>query len=157
MRFVMVKSVAQQDLLALHRVRAQLVKSRTALCNQLLGLLRERGVVVRTGAAALKRSLPAALADPLSTAAATTLFCSKSNARSVYKPSPPPKMQTERNLQNSHLNPGESSSPVDLGCRIPAKSSTTRTARRASPILTTDDSHVPDASVSTHAFPKLAP
>ena len=44
-------------------MRAQLVKSRTALCNQLRGLLRERGVVVRTGAAALKRSLPAALAD----------------------------------------------------------------------------------------------
>jgi transposase len=63
MRFVMVKSVAQQDLLALHRVRAQLVKSRTAPCNQLRGLLRERGVMVRTGAAALKRSLPAALAD----------------------------------------------------------------------------------------------
>ena len=37
--------------------------SRTALCNQPRGLLRERGVVVRTGAAALKRSLPAALAD----------------------------------------------------------------------------------------------
>ena len=63
MRFVMVKSVAQQDLLALHRVRAQLVKSRTALCNQLRGLLRERGVAVRMGVAALKRSLPAALAD----------------------------------------------------------------------------------------------
>src|SRR5271167_846223 len=63
MRFVMVKRVAQQDLLALHKVRAQLVKSRTALCNQLRGLLRERGVAVRTGAAALKRSLPAALAD----------------------------------------------------------------------------------------------
>ena len=29
MRFVMVKSVAQQDLLALHKVRAQLVKNRT--------------------------------------------------------------------------------------------------------------------------------
>jgi len=63
MRFVMVKSVAQQDLLALHRVRAQLVKSRTALCNQLRGLLRERGVALRMGVAALKRSLPAALAD----------------------------------------------------------------------------------------------
>jgi transposase len=71
MRFVMVKSVAQQDLLALHRVRAQLVKSRTALCNQLRGLLRERGVVVRTGAAALKRGLPAALADESSYATAT--------------------------------------------------------------------------------------
>jgi len=63
MRFVTVKSVAQQDLLALHRVRAQLVKSRTALCNQLRGLLRERGVVVRVGVAGLKRGLPAALAD----------------------------------------------------------------------------------------------
>jgi len=49
MRFVAVKSVAQQDLLALHRVRSQLVKTRTALCNQLRGLLRERGVVVRVG------------------------------------------------------------------------------------------------------------
>ena len=63
MRFVTVKSVAQQDLLALHKVRAQLVKSRTALCNQLRGLLRERGVAVRMGVAALKRGLPAALAD----------------------------------------------------------------------------------------------
>jgi transposase len=63
MRFVAVKSVAQQDLLALHRVRSQLVKNRTALCNQLRGLLRERGVVVRTGPIALKRALPPALAD----------------------------------------------------------------------------------------------
>jgi hypothetical protein len=30
-------------------------------------------------------------------------------------------MQTERNLQNSHFNPNESSSPVDLKCPIPAK------------------------------------
>jgi len=63
MRFVAVRSVAQQDLLGLHRVRAQLVKNRTALCNQLRGLLRERGVAVRAGVAALKRGLPAALAD----------------------------------------------------------------------------------------------
>src|SRR5215471_8007922 len=63
MRFVTVKNVAQQDLLALRRVRAQLVKSRTALCNQMHGLLRERGVVARVGAAGLKRDLPAALAD----------------------------------------------------------------------------------------------
>jgi transposase len=63
MRFVAVKSVAQQDLLALHRVRSQLVKTRTALCNQLRSLLRERGVVVRVGPTALKRALPPALAD----------------------------------------------------------------------------------------------
>ncbi len=63
MRFVAVKSVAQQDLLALHRVRSQFVKTRTALCNQIRGLLRERGVVVRIGPTALKRELPPALAD----------------------------------------------------------------------------------------------
>src|SRR5260370_87900 len=63
MRVVMVKSVAQQDLLALHRVRAELVKSGSGLCNQVRGLLRERGVAVRMGVAALKRRLPAALAD----------------------------------------------------------------------------------------------
>jgi transposase len=63
MRFVAIKSMAQQDMLALHRVRAQLVKNRTALCNQLRGLLRERGVVLRTGPTALKRALPQALAD----------------------------------------------------------------------------------------------
>jgi transposase len=40
-RTAKVKSVAQQDLLALHKVRAQLVKSRTARCNLLRGLLRE--------------------------------------------------------------------------------------------------------------------
>jgi transposase len=63
MRFVAVKTVAQQDLLALHRVRSQLLKHRTALCNQLRGLLRERGVAVRTGATALKRALPTILAE----------------------------------------------------------------------------------------------
>jgi hypothetical protein len=38
----------------------------------------------------------------------------------IYKLSPPPKVQTERNLQNSRLNPNECSSPVDPERRIPA-------------------------------------
>jgi transposase len=40
MRFVPIKSKAQQDLQALHRVREQLLNSRTALVNQVRGLLR---------------------------------------------------------------------------------------------------------------------
>src|SRR5208282_3642627 len=40
MRFVPVKSAAQQDLQALHRVREQLLKSRTALVNQVRGVAR---------------------------------------------------------------------------------------------------------------------
>jgi transposase len=63
MRFVAIKALAQQDLLALHRVRSQLLKHRTALCNQLRGLLRERGVAIRAGATALKRALPTILAE----------------------------------------------------------------------------------------------
>jgi transposase len=43
---VPIKNEEQQDLQALHRVREQLVKNRTALANQIRGLLRERGVVV---------------------------------------------------------------------------------------------------------------
>ena len=39
----------------------------------------------------------------------------------IYKLSPPPKVQTERNLQNSRLNPGETGSPVDFRSRIPPK------------------------------------
>jgi transposase len=50
MRFVAVKSVPQQDLLALHRVRTQLLKQRIALSNQVRALLHARGA--RTSGAA---------------------------------------------------------------------------------------------------------
>jgi transposase len=63
MRFVAIKSIAQQDLLALHRIRSQLLKNRTALCNQMRGILRERGVAVGIGVTALKRALPEILAE----------------------------------------------------------------------------------------------
>jgi len=63
MRFVPVKTEEQQDLLALHRVREQLVKNRTALANQMRGLLRERGVVVARAIARLRRALPVILED----------------------------------------------------------------------------------------------
>ena len=46
MRFVPVKTVAQQDIQAVHRIRERLVKARTALTNQIRGLLAEYGVVI---------------------------------------------------------------------------------------------------------------
>lgn len=58
MRFVQPKSKPQQDLQTLHRVRAQLVRERTALSNQLRGLLHEYGIVMGKGAAALRRTVP---------------------------------------------------------------------------------------------------
>jgi transposase len=49
MRFVPVKTPAQQTILSLHRARAGLVKSRTALANQIRGLLGEFGIVLPQG------------------------------------------------------------------------------------------------------------
>src|SRR6266446_884384 len=63
MRFVPIKNEEQQDLQALHRVREQLVKNRTALANQIRGLLRERGVVVAQAIARLRAALPVILED----------------------------------------------------------------------------------------------
>src|SRR5258706_9239134 len=45
MRFVPIKSEGQHEVQALHRVREQLLKSRTALVNQVRGLLAEHGIV----------------------------------------------------------------------------------------------------------------
>lgn len=47
---VAVKSVAQQELLALHRIREQWMSTRTARINALRGFLREQGVMVMSGA-----------------------------------------------------------------------------------------------------------
>ena len=61
MRFVPVKSVEQQDILALHRVRSELVRQRTAKANQIRGLLAEYGVVVVQGIGPLRRAVPVIL------------------------------------------------------------------------------------------------
>lgn len=65
MRFVPVKSLEQQALLALHRVRQGFVVERTAIINRLRGLMTEFGVVlpqrsvtVRRQAAAAAEALP---------------------------------------------------------------------------------------------------
>jgi transposase len=46
MRFVPIKRVEQQDLQALHRVRERLIKARTALVNEIRGLLSEYGMIL---------------------------------------------------------------------------------------------------------------
>ncbi|MGF6971885.1 transposase [Paraburkholderia sp. JPY465] len=59
---VAVKSEAQQAVLALHRMRQQLVKFRTMQINSLRGLLAEYGEVMGKGRAALDKAIPAVLA-----------------------------------------------------------------------------------------------
>jgi transposase len=46
MRFVPMKEIEQQDLQALHRARERVVKARTALVNEIRGLLAEYGIVL---------------------------------------------------------------------------------------------------------------
>jgi transposase len=57
MRFVPVKSEAQSDAPALHRVRSRLVAERTAPINHLRALLLERGIVVAIGRKKLETEL----------------------------------------------------------------------------------------------------
>jgi len=49
MRFVPVKSDEQLDLQSLHRVREHWIMRRTAVVNQIRGLLLERGITLRKG------------------------------------------------------------------------------------------------------------
>lgn len=58
MRFVTVKSVEQQAMLAWHRMRSGYNEDRTALINRTRGLLAEFGVWLGRSAAALLRALP---------------------------------------------------------------------------------------------------
>lgn len=59
---VAVKSEAQQAVLALHRMRSQLVKFRTAQINGLRGLLAEYGEVMPPGRAGIPKGIATALA-----------------------------------------------------------------------------------------------
>ena len=63
MRFVAVKSVAQQDVQAVHRIREELVVQRTAKANQIRGLVGEYGIVAPRGIHQPRRVLPDWLED----------------------------------------------------------------------------------------------
>ncbi len=58
MRFVAVKSVAQQDRQAAHRVREELIGRRTAKANQIRGLVSEYGLIAPVGIRHLRQALP---------------------------------------------------------------------------------------------------
>jgi transposase len=63
MRFVPTKSIEQQDIQALHRVRTRRVAERTALSNQIRGLLLEYGVAIGLSLITLRRRLTGVLDD----------------------------------------------------------------------------------------------
>ncbi len=61
---VPVKTLAQQTLAALHRLRSGWLATRTARLNAIRGLLREMGVAIPQGAPRVLPGLSAALSDP---------------------------------------------------------------------------------------------
>jgi transposase len=63
MRFVPLKGVDQQALLAFHRVRQSFVRARTAQANQIRGLLAEFGLIIPQGIGYLAVRVPALLED----------------------------------------------------------------------------------------------
>jgi transposase len=63
MRFVPIKTDDQLDLQSLHRVRERWVMRRTAVLNQMRGLLLERGITVRKGRSHIEAALPGILED----------------------------------------------------------------------------------------------
>jgi transposase len=63
MRFVPIKSPAQQSVLVLHRMRSGFVEERTALVNRLRGLLAEFGVSLPQGIRSLQKHIVDRLED----------------------------------------------------------------------------------------------
>jgi transposase len=63
MRFVPIKNVEQQAVLALHRVRQGFVKARTAQANQIRGLLGEYGLILPQGIAYVTGRVPQLIED----------------------------------------------------------------------------------------------
>ena len=62
-RFVPHKSPEQTDLQCVHRIRQGYVRSRTALVNQIRGLLGEYGIVMRQGVSTVRKQIPELIAD----------------------------------------------------------------------------------------------
>lgn len=63
MRFVPIKSIEQQAVLSVHRVRQGFVRERTAQANQIRGLLSEFGLVLPRGISNIASRVPALMED----------------------------------------------------------------------------------------------
>lgn len=63
MRFVSIKTVAQQDIQAVHRIRTGLMEQRTAKVNQIRGLATEYGLVAPLQVSHLRAAIPDWLED----------------------------------------------------------------------------------------------
>jgi len=58
MNFVGIKDVCQQEIQSIHRVRSRRIRERTAISNEIRGLLHEFGIVMAKGIGRLKKEVP---------------------------------------------------------------------------------------------------
>jgi transposase len=72
--FVPKKTVAQQDIQALHRARQRMVNHRTAVVSQIRGLLLDRGFAIAKSITRARRAIPQILADLKNELTATIFF-----------------------------------------------------------------------------------
>lgn len=63
MPVVSIKTSEEQDMQALHRIRSQCLRDRTALTNSTRGLLGEYGIIFAKGIATLRKKIPELLED----------------------------------------------------------------------------------------------
>jgi transposase len=63
MRFCEVKTEEQQDMQSVHRIRSMLIQQRTALTNQIRGLLAEYGIAIPQGISHVRSELPLILGN----------------------------------------------------------------------------------------------
>lgn len=63
MPVVAIKTAEEQDMQAIHRMRSQCLRDRTALCNSTRGLLGEYGISMAKGVSKLRRLIPRLLED----------------------------------------------------------------------------------------------
>lgn len=61
--FVPVKTIEQQDLQAMHRIRQRLIRDRTSLVNQIRGFLSEYGIIITHSYRIMKTQLPLIIED----------------------------------------------------------------------------------------------
>lgn len=61
--FVSVKTIEQQDLQAMHRIRQRLIRDRISLTNQIRGLLAENGIIITRSYRIMKTQLPLIVED----------------------------------------------------------------------------------------------
>ena len=123
MRFVPLKTVAQQDIQSLHRCRQRLVNHRTALISQMRGVLLDRGIAFGKSASRARAMVPRITADaengltPMAREMLASLFeflgCRRysSSCRGVRSPhrATPPFRRT-KGIKSGHAIPSHSAS-----------------------------------------------